>query len=76
MTPEKIRQLGEEIQKLKEKILKYEKRLEQLETQKTEAENLLIIRAVRSVNVSPEQLKELLKSIDPKRTEDDENEDV
>ena len=73
MTPEKIRQLDEEIQKLKEKILKYEKRLEQLETQKTEAENLLIIRAVRSVNVSPEELQELLKTISQRKTEDDED---
>ena len=76
MTPEKIRQLDEEIQKLRKKIQTYQKRLEQLEAKKTEAENLEIIRAVRSLNVSPEKLKELLKSIDPMKTEDDENEDL
>lgn len=48
MTNNKINRIDKEIQKTREKITEYQNRLRELQTQKTEAENLQIIQMVRS----------------------------
>ena len=51
------------IEKLKEKVLELEIQIEDLEKQKTQAENEEIIQAVRSIKVQPKELKYILKAI-------------
>jgi len=51
-----------EIEMITEKINSYQLRLEKLEQQKTELENLQIIEKVRAVYLTREELKQFLKS--------------
>ena len=62
MAANKLERIDQEIQKMKNKISDYQERLKELETQKTETENLQIITLVRSLHISPEELKGFLES--------------
>ncbi|NDO47851.1 DUF4315 family protein [Clostridium sp. MD294] len=59
----KSEKLKKSIEKLKEKMLELQIQLEDLEKQKTQAENDEIVQAVRSIKVQPEELKYVLKAI-------------
>ena len=58
-----IEKLKAEFEKAKEKALEWQARAKDLERRITEQENLEIIRAVRGINASPEQLREILGRI-------------
>lgn len=62
MANSKIDRIEKEMQKTREKITEYQSRLRELQTKKTEAENLQIIQIVRSVRLSPQELSALLKN--------------
>ena len=65
--PEKtLEKLREELAGAKEKAARWQARVTELEEQVTEKENLLILRAVRSVAASPEELRGLLNMIQGK----------
>ena len=51
-----------DIQKTKSKIAEFQKQLRELETQKTEQENLQIIQLVRGMNMKPEEFAAFLRS--------------
>ena len=57
-----IESIYKEIEIVTEKIKSYTKRLEKLEEQKTEMENLQIIEKVRAVYMTREELTQFLKS--------------
>ncbi len=59
----KSEKIAKNIEKLKAKMLELEIQLEDLEKQKTQAENEEIVQAVRSIKVQPEELKYVLKAI-------------
>ena len=59
----KSEKIAKNIEKLKEKMLELEIQIEDLEKQKTKAENEEIVQAVRSIKVQPEELKYVLKAI-------------
>ncbi len=59
----KSEKIAKNIEKLKEKMLELQIQLEDLEKQKTQAENEEIVQAVRSIKVQPEELKYVLKAI-------------
>lgn len=61
MAVNKIDRINREIKKTREKISAYQTKLKDLEAQKTEAENLEIIQLVRSVQLTPAELRTLLK---------------
>ena len=58
----KLDRIEKDIQKTKSKIAEFQKQLRELETQKTEQENLQIIQQVRALNLTPGQLAAFLKS--------------
>ena len=57
MAKNKIERIDQEIEKTREKIAEYQEKLKTLEAQKTEAENLEIVRALR---MTPAQLNAML----------------
>lgn len=59
----KSEKIAKNIEKLKEKMLELQIQLEDLEKQKTQAENDEIVQAVRGIKVQPEELKYVLKAI-------------
>lgn len=59
----KSEKIAKNIEKLQEKVLELEIQIEDLEKQKTKAENEEIVQAVRSIKVQPEELKYVLKAI-------------
>lgn len=59
----KSEKIAKNIEKLKEKMLELQIQLEDLEKQKTQAENDEIVQAVRSIKVQPGELKYVLKAI-------------
>ena len=59
----RIEKINQEIQKHQERIQKSQKRIRELEQQRMELENTEIIGLVRSIHATPEELKELLRSI-------------
>ena len=61
MAMSKIDRINKEIQKTREKITEYQNKLRGLEAQKTEAENLHIIQLVRAMNITPQELTDMLK---------------
>ena len=71
----KIEGINKKIDKSKSKIADEQARLKDLEKQKTELENLEIVEAVRSMDISFTELAALLKSVkgqaDPTREEAD-----
>ena len=60
MAKNKIERIDQEIAKTREKIVEQQEKLKALEAQKTEAENLKIIRMVRAMHMTPAQLNALL----------------
>lgn len=56
----KLDKIEREMQKTREKITEYQNRLKELETLKTEQENLQIVQLVRSLRMSPQELKAFL----------------
>ena len=60
MAMSKIERIEKELQKNREKITEYQKRLRGLEAQKTEAENLQIVQLVRSMRLTPQELTAML----------------
>lgn len=57
----KIERVSKDIQKTKEKINEFQTKLQELEKQKTELENLEIVDAVRGMDISLTDLADLLK---------------
>lgn len=57
----KLDKIDREMQKTLEKIAELQSRMKELTAQKTEQENLQIVSLVRSLNLSPQQLKEFLQ---------------
>ena len=57
----KIVKIENEMQKTREKIAEYQNRLKELAAQKTEAENLQIVQLVRSLRITPQELKAYLQ---------------
>lgn len=60
MTKNKIERIDQEIAKTREKIAEQQEKLKDLETQKTEAENLEIVQMVRALRMTPAQLSAML----------------
>ena len=60
MAKNKIERIDQEIAKTREKIAEQQEKLKDLETQKTEAENLEIVQMVRALRMTPAQLNALL----------------
>ncbi|HAP9748544.1 TPA: DUF4315 family protein [Enterococcus faecium] len=58
----KLDRIEKDIQKTKSKIAEFQKQLRELETQKTEQENLQIIQLVRGMNMKPEEFAAFLRS--------------
>ena len=57
----KLDKIEREMQKTREKIMEFQNRLKELDGQKTEAENLQIVQLVRSLRMSPQELKAYLQ---------------
>ena len=55
MAKNKIERIDQEIAKTREKIAEQQEKLKDLETQKTEAENLEIVQMVRALRMTPAQ---------------------
>lgn len=60
MAKNKIERIDQEIAKTREKIAEQQEKLKDLETQKTEAENLEIVQMVCALRMTPAQLNALL----------------
>lgn len=58
----KIEKIEKEMQRTREKITDLQDRLKELAAQKTEQENLQIIQLVRSLDISPHDLKAFLQA--------------
>lgn len=58
-----IEQIKVEISKAKTKVARWQARLRDLERQKTEQENMEILRAVRGVAASPEEIRAVLEQL-------------
>ena len=58
----KLDRIEKDIQTTKSKIAEFQKQLRELETQKTEQENLQIIQLVRGMNMKPEEFAAFLRS--------------
>ncbi len=63
MKTEKIDRLKADLERAKEKANMWQARVRDLEKQVTECENMKILRMVRSVASSPEELKDLLSTL-------------
>lgn len=59
----KMERLKAELEKAKQKAAEWQARAKDIERQITEQENLEIVQAVRGINVSPEELKDILTRI-------------
>lgn len=59
----KIEKISSEMAKTKEKISLHQSHLRDLEKLKTEQENIEILQAIRSITVSPEEVRALLSQI-------------
>lgn len=57
----KLDKIEKEMQRTREKITDLQNRLKELDAQRTEQENLQIVSLVRSLRLSPQQLKEYLQ---------------
>lgn len=63
MNDGKIKKLKDELTRAKEKAAEWQARVRDIERQITEQENMEILRAVRSVAATPEELRGLLERI-------------
>lgn len=61
----KLEKIEKEMQKTREKIAEYQNRLKELDTLKTEQENLQIVQLVRSMRMTPQELKAFLSGDTP-----------
>ena len=61
MANNKIDRINKEIAKTREKITEDQNKLQGLEAQKTEAENLEIVQLVRAMRMTPQELNAMLK---------------
>ena len=59
----KIERLKAELEKARQKAAEWQARAKDIERQITEQENLEIVQAVRGINVSPEELKDILTKL-------------
>lgn len=57
---ERILKIQDEWERLKRKVSAYQTRMRELERKKTELENMNIVQVVRGIEVSPEELKEVM----------------
>ena len=57
----KIQKIEKEIEKIKAQIIGAQKKLKELEQQKTQEENLQIVQAVRAVKMTPAELQRFLQ---------------
>lgn len=57
----KIEKIEKDMQKTREKITELQNRLKELDALKTEQENLQIVQLVRTLRISPQELKEFLQ---------------
>ena len=57
----KLDKIDREMQKTREKIAELQSHMKELTAQKAEQENLQIVSLVRSLNLSPQELKEFLQ---------------
>ena len=58
----RLSRIERDIERLKEKISEYQQQLKELESAKTEQENLQIIQLVRSMNMKPDEFAAFLRS--------------
>ena len=59
----RIQKVTAEIERVKEKLAAQQQRLRELEQQKTELENTEIVGVVRGLDVTPEELASLLRTL-------------
>lgn len=59
----RIQKVAAEIERVKEKLAAQQQRLRELEQQKTELENTEIVGVVRGLDVTPEELASLLRTL-------------
>ena len=59
----RIQKVTAEIERVKEKLAAQQQRLRELEQQKTELENSEIVGVVRGLDVTPEELASLLRTL-------------
>lgn len=57
---ERILKIQDEWERLRRKVSAYQTRMRELERKKTELENMNIVQVVRGIEVSPEELKEVM----------------
>lgn len=58
----RLSRIERDIERLKEKISEYQQQLKELESAKTEQENLQIIQLVRSMDMKPDEFAAFLRS--------------
>lgn len=58
----KLEKIEKEMQRTRDKISELQARLKELDGQKTEQENLQIVQLVRSMRLSPDELKAFLQT--------------
>lgn len=63
MMNSRIQKVAAEIERVKEKLAAQQQRLRELEQQKTELENTEIVGVVRGLDVTPEELASLLRTL-------------
>lgn len=64
---DKIDKIIKEIDKTKAQIVSAQKKLKNLEQQKTQEENLQIIQAVRAIKMTPDELRRFLQNRKPQK---------
>ena len=58
----KLERIEQEIAKAKAKIAELQGKVKDLETQRTEQENLELVQLIRTLNMTPQELVEFVKS--------------
>lgn len=64
----KVEKIRAEIEKNKEIIIQKQARIRELERQLTEAENVELVMAIRSINAPPEKLLDIIAQISKRST--------
>ncbi len=62
MDTDRIEKIAAEIQRLRDKVAEYNKRITELTKKKTELENTMILSRIRALNLTPEELRIFLES--------------
>ena len=68
---DKIPKIDKEIAKTKAQIAGAQKKLKELEQQKTQEENLQIVQAVRAIKMTPDELRRFLQKQKAPKIKDD-----